>query len=54
MKNAFYFTLKYFYAPKIFKFLSCHFGHVEKQLQYSYYPISHEVEGIRQWNVSSW
>ena len=30
MKNAFYFILKAFFAPKIFKFLSRLFGHVEK------------------------
>ena len=28
MKNAFYFTLKALFVPKIFKFLSSVFGHV--------------------------
>ena len=32
MNNAFYFTLKALLVLKIFKFLSCLFGHVEKQL----------------------
>ena len=32
MKNAFYFTLKALFVPKIFKFLSLLFGHVEKRL----------------------
>ena len=32
MKNAFYFTSKAFFLPKIFKFLSWLFGHVAKQL----------------------
>ena len=30
MKNAFYFTLKALFVPKIFKFLWWLFGHVEK------------------------
>ena len=30
MKNAFYFILKALFVPKIFKFLSWLFGHVEK------------------------
>ena len=30
MKNAFYFILKAAFVLKIFKFLSCVFGHVEK------------------------
>ena len=30
MKNAFYFILKALFVPKIFKFLSCLFGHVGK------------------------
>ena len=30
MKNAFYFILKAFFLLKIFKFLSCYYGHVEK------------------------
>ena len=30
MKNTFYFTLKTLFVPKIFKFLSWIFGHVEK------------------------
>ena len=30
MKNTFYFTLKGLFIPKIFKFLSWLFGHVEK------------------------
>ena len=30
MENAFYFTLKALFVLKIFKFLSLHFGHVEK------------------------
>ena len=34
MKNAFYFTLKAFFVPKIFKFLSWFFGHVVKLLDY--------------------
>ena len=32
MKNAFYFTLKAILVLKIFKFLFCLFGHVEKRL----------------------
>ena len=32
MKNVFYFTLKAFFVPKIFKFLSWFFGHVVKLL----------------------
>ena len=32
MKNAFHFILKALFVLKIFKFLSCHFGHVEKRL----------------------
>ena len=31
MENAFHFTLKAFFIPKIFKFLSSHFGHKDKQ-----------------------
>ena len=34
MKNVFYFTLKAFFVPKIFKFLSWFFGHVVKLLDY--------------------
>ena len=30
IKNAFYFILKALFILKIFKFLSWHFGHVEK------------------------
>ena len=30
MKNAFYFILKALFVLKMFKFLSWHFGHVEK------------------------
>ena len=30
MKNVFYFILKVFFVLKTFKFLSCHFGHVEE------------------------
>ena len=30
MENAFYFVLKALFALKIFKFLSRHFGHIEK------------------------
>ena len=32
MKNGFCFTLKAFFVLKIFKFLSCLFGHLVKQL----------------------
>ena len=32
MKNAFYFTSKGLFVLKIFKFLSCLFGHVAKRL----------------------
>ena len=32
MKNAFYFTLKALFVLKIFKFLSCLYGQVEKWL----------------------
>ena len=32
IKNAFYFTLKALLVLMIFKFLSWHFDHVEKQL----------------------
>ena len=32
MKNAFYFTLRALFFPKIFKFLSQIFGHVEEGL----------------------
>ena len=32
MKNAFYFTLEALFVPKICKFLSLPFGHVEKLL----------------------
>ena len=32
MKNAFYFTLKVLFVFKIFKFLSCLFGLVQKRL----------------------
>ena len=32
MKNAFYFTSKTLFVLKIFKFLSCLFGHVAKRL----------------------
>ena len=34
MKEAFYFTLKALFVLKIFKFLSSHFGHVEKRLDW--------------------
>ena len=34
MKNAFHFTLKALFVLKIFKFLSCLFGHVEKRLDW--------------------
>ena len=30
MKNVFYFVLKAFFVPKVFKFLSRPFGHAEK------------------------
>ena len=30
MKNAFYFILKALFVLKMFKFLSCYFGHAEK------------------------
>ena len=30
MKNAFYFILKALFVPKIFKYVSWMFGHVEK------------------------
>ena len=32
MKNAFYFTSKALFILKVFKFLSCFFDHVAKQL----------------------
>ena len=32
IKNVFYFFLKFLFVPKIFKFLSRHFGHVGKRL----------------------
>ena len=32
MKKAFYFTLKALFVLKIFKFLSWHFGHIQKRL----------------------
>ena len=32
IKNSFYFTSKALLVPKIFKFLSCLFGHVSKRL----------------------
>ena len=32
MNNAFYFILKTFFVLKVFKILSCLFGHVEKRL----------------------
>ena len=32
MQNAFYFILKALFVLKLFKFLSCLFGHVEKCL----------------------
>ena len=32
MKSAFYFIFKTLFVLKIFKFLSCYFGHVEKRL----------------------
>ena len=55
MKNA-YFILKALSVLKIFKFLSAIFGHVGKtasnlvykQLQYTYYQISHEEKVTRQ------
>ena len=66
-ENAFCFTLKALFVPKIFKFLSWRFGHVEKtawldqdlcchnlvnkQLQYTYCPISQEVKATTQWNL---
>ena len=34
MEKAFYFTLKALFVIKIFKFLSSHFGHVEKWLDW--------------------
>ena len=67
MKNAFYFILKALFVLKIFKMLPWYFGHVEerfdqknkvnlvnKQLQYTYYPISQEVKAITQWKLVSW
>ena len=43
-KNAFYFILKTLFILKIFKFLVFL---VNKQLQYTYYPILHEVKGTK-------
>ena len=39
MKTAFYFIFKAFFVLKIFKFLSCLFGNVEKQLDWKYKVI---------------
>ena len=47
MKNAFYFTLKALFVLKIFKFLFQNLwcqNLVNKQLQHTYWPISHEVK----------
>ena len=46
VKNVFYFTLKALFALKIFKFLSCEFGHIAKRLDkkdkvnFKFYDIS--------------
>ena len=65
MKNGFYSMLKALYILKIFKFLSWCFGHVgrgqklwchnlfNKQLQYTYWPISQELKAIRQLSLVS-
>ena len=64
MKIAIYFILKALFVLKIFKFLSQLFGHVgktakihdpttwftNKQLQYTYCPISHKVKATRQYS----
>ena len=35
------------------EFMTSHHNLINKQLQYTYWPISHEVKAIRQWNLVS-
>ena len=35
------------------EFMASHHNLINKQLQYTYWPISHEVKAIRQWNLVS-
>ena len=48
MKNAFYFTLKALFVLKIFKFLSCLFGHAEKRLD-----LKHKVN-FKIYDATTW
>ena len=48
MKNVFYFTLKALFALKIFKFLSCEFGHIAKRLD------KKDKVNFKFYNVTAW
>ena len=62
IKSAFYFILKALFFLKIFKYLSWLFAHlkkrhhnlVNKQLLYTYCPISYEGKATWQWNLVSY
>ena len=53
MKTAFYFIFKALFVLKIFKFLSCLFGNVEKQLDWKY-KVIFKIYDITIWLTNSY
>ena len=54
MKNAFYFTSKALYVLKIFKFLSCLFGQVAKQIKFKFYDVTAWLTKIRNTHIDQY
>ena len=52
MKNVFYFSLKALFVLKIFKFLSCLFGHVEKRLDWKD-EVKFKIYDVTAWETSN-
>ena len=49
MKNAFCFTLKAIFVLKIFTFLSCLFGYVEKRLDNNKAMVNFKIYDVTDW-----
>ena len=52
MKNVFYFSLKALFVLKIFKFLSCLFGHVEKRLDWKD-EVKFKIYEVTTWETNN-
>ena len=53
MNNVFYFTLKSLFVRKIFEFLSCFFGHVEKRFN-SKNKVDFKIYDVTTWLTNNY